>query len=197
MSLKQSLMDLAVLTLRDPQAAARHIISFGFDRNTLWSGLALVAVANTFIFTIQLRVAGDTAEIPQLFLNPLAFFVILSGVLVLSVHAFYWAGLAIGGKGDLGDLLVLMVWLQALRAAAQIVLLVLLPLSPLLGLAFSVLVGFLGLWILINFIATALQLSSMLQGVVVLVLAAIGMVIGLLILAMVVGLTAMGVPTNV
>ncbi|MEH6831470.1 YIP1 family protein [Sulfitobacter sp.] len=190
------LKTLALETIQSPRTAAQKIMSLSFSRDVLWSGLILVACINSIIYSFSLFL-GDTSALPALFRNPVMFFALVTGVLVLTVHGFYWTGRALGGKGDLGDLLVLMVWLQGLRAIAQAVLFFLMFISPLVGQLFSLGVGVLGLWITVNFITEALRLPGLMYGVGVIVLTAIGIVFGLMILIGMIGLGAMGVPSNV
>lgn len=193
---RDALRDLALETIQSPRSAAQKIMALNLSRDVLWSSLVLVAAINSIIYSFSLFL-GDTSMLPALFSNPLLFFMIVTGVLILMVHGFYWTGRAIGGQGDLGDLLALMVWLQALRAVAQAVMFVLLLVAPVLGQLFSLIVGVLGLWITVNFITEALRLPSVMHAVGVLVLAAVGIAFGLVILAGLIGLGAMGVPTNV
>ncbi len=194
---RAALTDLAILTLRAPQQAAAQIMSLQLGRDVLWSGLALAAILNTVLFNFSVMTTGESQTLPAIFNSPLAFFVVLTGLLVLSVHAFYWTGLSIGGKGDLGDLLALLVWLQILRAVAQAGMFVLMAISPGIALLFSFATGLLGLWILVNFISAALHLPSVAHGLAVVILAAVAMVFGLLLIGGLVGLSSLGVPANV
>jgi hypothetical protein len=190
------IIDLAVETIQRPRSAAQRIMALNLSRDVLWSSLFLVSAINSIIYSFSL-LFSDTSMLPALFSNPVLFFVIVTGVLVLTVHGFYWTGRAIGGQGDLGDLLALLVWLQALRTVAQAVMFVLMLVSPVLAQLFSLGVGILGLWITVNFITEALHLPTVLHAVGVMVLAAVGIVFGLAILAGLIGLGAMGVPSNV
>lgn len=191
-----ALKALALETIQSPRTAAQKIIALNLSRDVLWSGLVLVACLNSIIYSFSLFL-GDASMLPALFRNPLMFFFLVTGVLVLTVYAFYWTGRALGGQGDLGELLALIVWLQGLRAIAQAVMFVLLLVSPVIGQLFSLAVGVLGLWITVNFITEALRLPGLMHGVGVLVLSAVGIVFGLIILAGLIGLGAMGVPANV
>ncbi len=191
-----ALKALALETIQSPRTAAQKILTLNFSRDVLWSGLILVACINSIIYSFSLFL-GDTSALPALFRNPIMFFALVTGVLVLTVHAFYWTGRALGGQGDLGDLLALMVWLQGLRAIAQAALFLLMFISPAIGQLFSLCVGVLGLWITVNFITEALKLRSLMHGVGVIVLAAVGIVFGLMILAGLIGLGTLGVPANV
>lgn len=191
-----ALKALALETIQSPRTAAQKILSLHFSRDILWSGLILVACINSIIYSFSLFL-GDTSALPALFRNPVMFFALVTGVLILTVHAFYWTGLALGGQGDLGDLLALVVWLQGLRAIAQAALFLLMFISPVIGQLFSLGIGILGLWITVNFITEALRLPGLMHGVGVIVLSAVGIVFGLMILAGLIGLGTLGVPANV
>ena len=192
----EALRALAIETVQSPRTAARKIMGLHLSREVLWTGLVLAGAVNTIIYSTSLLMT-DISMLPALFRNPLMFFVLITGLLALTVHAFYWTGRALGGRGDLGELLALLVWLQGLRAVAQAVMVVLLPISPVLGQLFSLVVGILGLWITVNFVAEALRLPSLFHALGVLLVAAVGMVLGLVILAGLIGISAMGVPANV
>jgi hypothetical protein len=187
---------LTLETLQSPRSAARKIMDLGLSRDVLWTGLGLVSVMNALIYSLSLFL-GDTSELPLLFSNPILFFVMITGVLIVSIHAFHWAGGAMGGNGDLGELLALFVWLQALRVVAQAVMFVLIIVSPVLAQLFSLLVGILGFWITVNFITEAQRKESLLHGFGVLILSAVGVVIGLMVLVGLVGPEALGVPADV
>ncbi|MDG1352027.1 MAG: YIP1 family protein [Sulfitobacter sp.] len=196
MTLSDTLKDLAVETLQSPRTAAQKIMALNLSRDVLWTGLVLAGATNSIIYSFSLLMS-DTTMLPPLFRNPLMFFMLITGVLAVTVHAFYWTGRALGGRGDLGDLLALLVWLQGLRAVAQAVMFVLLLVSPVIGQLFSLVVGILGLWITVNFVTEALRLPGLMHAFGVLVLAAIGIVFGFAILVGLIGVAALGVPVNV
>lgn len=120
---QDALIDLALETLRSPRTAAQKVMNLNLSRDVLWSGLVLVACLNSIVTGLSLLL-GDSSFLPTVLGNPILFFVIFAGLQVLSVHAFYWTGLAVGGKGDLGHVLALLVWLQALQFVAQVILFV-------------------------------------------------------------------------
>lgn len=194
---RQAITDLAVHTLRAPQDAARQIMSLPLSRDALWTSLALVAAVNTFLFMLSLQIAPDSPGMPGIFREPLAFFVILTGVLVVMVHGLFWTGRAMGGQGDLGDMLVLVIWLQALRAIAQAAVLVIMAVSLNIAAILSLMVGFAGIWILVNFIAAAFRFPSLAQAVGVLVVAMLGALVGAVVLGTLITLTVLGVPADV
>ena len=194
---RDDLVALALLTIRAPQEAAHQILSVYYSRDVLWSALALVGAVNSIIFSVTTQITGPVPTMPAFFNNPLAFFLIYTGMMVMMVHAFYWTGRAMGGVGDLGELLALTVWLQALRAVAQVGLLVLLLLSPALAFLYSIVIGLLGVWILLSFVSVALRLNSLGGAFAVLVVGTLGLALGLVVLGSMIGLTAMGVSANV
>jgi hypothetical protein len=193
---RESLKDLALETIQSPRTAAQKIIGLHLSRDVLWSGLVLVAAINAIIYSFSLLL-GDPSVLPPLLRNPIMFFVIITGLQILSVHAFYWTGRAMGGQGDLGELLTLLVWLQALQAVAQVLTFLLMLISPGIGQIVSLVESILALWITVNFITEALRLPGLLYGVGVVVLAAVGIAFGLVILAGLIGFGAIGVPANV
>jgi len=193
---QDALKDLALETLQSPRSAAQKIMNLFLGRDVLWTALVLVAVLNSIIFGVSI-LAEDVSQLPSFMRNPISFFFIIAGVQVMSVHGFYWAGRAIGGQGDLGDLLSLLVWLQALQMAAQAVLFVVTIIAPTIGQLLSLGVSGMALWITVNFITEALRLPTLLHGVGVIVLAAVGVAFGLMMLIGLIGMGAMGVSPNV
>ena len=93
------LTELVVLSLRDPRAAANQIMGWRLGRDVLWTALALAAAINTLIFSVSL-VLQPTPAMPAFFTSPLAMFVLLSGVLVITTHGLYW-GVRLGAKATL------------------------------------------------------------------------------------------------
>ena len=193
---RDAIKDLAVETLQSPRTAAKKIMALNLSRDALWTALGLVAAINALIYSLSLFF-GDVSGLPTLFSNPILFFVMITGVMVVTVHVFHWTGLAMGGKGDLGEMLALMVWLQGLRAVAQAVMFFLLILSPVLAQLFSLGVGLLGLWITVNFITEGQRKQGLSHGIGVLMLSAVGIVFGLLLLVGLISLGSMGGPANV
>ena len=194
--LRQLLTDLVVLSLRDPRKAAEQIIGWQLSREALWTALALAAAVNTLIFSVSV-VLQPSAAMPAFFTSPLAMFVLLAGVLVVTTHGLYWTGRALGGTGDFGDMLSLVVFLQVLRIMAQIVIFVVMFVAPGLSLMLSLATGIIGVWILVNFIAAAHRFSSMGRAIGTLLIAMAAIVLGLSFLLSIVGIAAQGVVPNV
>lgn len=191
-----ALKSLVVETVQSPRTAARRIMDMWLSRDILWTALVALAAINAIIMSIGLLMS-DTSEIPPFMRSPLILFFMVGGLQVLSVHGFYWAGKIIGGQGDMGELLSLLVWVQVLQAAAQVMTFVLALVLPPLADIFSMVASILALWITVNFIAEALRLPTLLHAVGVMVLGIVGIAFGLAILIGLIGMGAMGVPTNV
>jgi hypothetical protein len=188
------LVPLIAMTLRTPQVAAEQIIALRLSRDVLWTALALVALVNTAIVVLLISLSPPEFALPGYFSSPLALFFLLTGLLVIYVHALYWAGRAVGGKGDLGDLLALMVWLQALRAGAQMLVLVAALAIPPLAALLSLVIAIWGFWILLNFITAAMRLPTVFHAVATLIVSGIGVVLGVGLVLFFIGVVAQGVP---
>lgn len=193
--MEATLMPLVQTTLRQPRLAAEMIMGLGLKRDVLWTALALGAALHALVLQLVLSVSEPAMPLPGYMSMPLVLFVLIAGVMVIYVHALHWAARALGGKGELWDMLAVIVWLQLLRATAQLILLVVSLAKPLLGMVLALVVGVWGLWILFNFIAAAGRLPTAGHGIAVVVMAAVGLVLGLSIFLSLIGLSAQGVPS--
>ncbi|SFS49977.1 Yip1 domain-containing protein [Sulfitobacter marinus] len=187
--LRLYLIELVVLSLRDPRKAAEQIIGWQLDRDVLWTGLALAAAANTIVFSVSVLLQ-PSAAMPLIFTSPLAIFLLLAGVLAITVHGLYWTGRAIGGTGSLGDVLSVILFLQVLRVMAQIVIFLVMFVAPTLSFILSLITGILGVWILVNFIAAAHRFDSLGRAVATLLISMAVIVLGLSFLLSIIGIFA-------
>lgn len=192
-----SLPDLAVLTLRDPQAAAQIVLGWKLPREALWTAIFLVGVIVTILFSLGNIVMPLPAPLQSLGTSPFIYLVIAVGGFVATVLAVFWTGRMMGGRGELYDFMTLLLWLQVLRTAAQALILASLFLVPVLGGFLSLFVFVATLWIFINFISVGLQLDSLWRAVFVLIVGAVAFMIGLSFLLSLIGVSAVGVPSNV
>mmetsp|Transcript_18144 Transcript_18144/g.28193 ORF Transcript_18144/g.28193 Transcript_18144/m.28193 type:complete len:202 (+) Transcript_18144:2330-2935(+) len=196
--------DLAVATLRDPQETARQIMGWQIGRTELYMALIAVSAINAFLAGAANIIAPAPIDpaaaqaVPMLALlaRPLTLFVLIAGGLVVTVHALFWAGRALGGSGTLTDMLALLTWLQALRAAAQAVVLVLSLAVPVLGGLVALAVVIVAFWLLLHFISAALNLDSLFRAFGILIAVMAGLLLGLMLLLTMMGVTAGGL-TNV
>ncbi|MEP5728769.1 MAG: YIP1 family protein [Sulfitobacter sp.] len=191
--MQNAISTLVQTSLRAPRDAAQSVINMQLSRDVLWTALALVAVLNTFLVLLVVEVSGPSLQLPSYFSRPLVLFILIAGLSVVYVHAMFWAGGMIGGKGTLMDVLSIVVWFQILRALAQGVVLVLSVAVPALGSLMSFVVAFWGLWIFMNFLSVALKLSTPWHSILVMFVAFVGLVLGLGVLIALIGGFAQGV----
>ena len=191
--MQDALIPMIQTSLRNPRGVARLIMSMGLGRDVLWTALALVAVINTFLILLIVATSSATMPLPGYFDKPLTLFVLIAGLMVVYIHAMYWAGLAVGGKGALMDVLAVVVWFQVLRAIAQAAVVLLSLAIPPLGAILSLVVAGWGIWIFLSFLAEALNLRSLWHGVAVVCVAFIGIVMGMAVLIAMIGGAAQGV----
>lgn len=192
------LIPLMQTTIRTPREAAEQILGFALSRDVLWSALALVSAVNTVLLVVFFNLTppppegADMPAIPSLFFNPLPLFVMQTGVLVVLVHALYWTGKALGGKGDLADMLSLTIWFSVLGAVLRLVTVALLLVAPVAASLFSILASLWSLWIFLNFIHIGMRLPNIGYAVATLVLGSVGMLFGLVLLLAVILVLAGG-----
>jgi hypothetical protein len=178
---------LAMDTLRDPRGTAERLIALDLGLPTLWTALALGAVLNTILFSVNMMMFPTTFPLPGLFSNPILYAMAMAGGMVITMHLLTWVGGMMGGQGRLADVTVVLVWLQYMRLAAQAVLLVMTMLVPALALMATLVVAFYSLWLLLNFLDMAHRLGSLGKSALVLVFSVVGITIGLSILIALIG----------
>ncbi len=188
-----TLKDLAALamdTLRDPRATGERLIAMNLSLPVLWTALALASVLSALLFSINMAIFPAAFPMPGLFFNPMLYAVVLAGGMVISMHLLTWMGTMLGGRGSLAEVTVLLVWLQYLRLAAQAGLLLLTMIMPPLGMMATIVVAFYSLWLLLNFLDVAHRFGSLAKALVVLLMTAVGIVVGLSFLLALIGVPA-------
>ena len=189
MTLTDRLIALARLTLEDPRAATRALLSEGVPMPARTAGLLLVAVVSALLASVQLGLSPQPMDPISAFMlaSPFRAAVVQWGFLALSVLLIHRVGRAFGGGGSFADALLVVVWLQVLMLVVQALQLVtgllVPPLAGLIGLA-----GFaLFLWLMTCFIAELHGFASRGKVFMVMVLTAFatGMVLGVLVMLLV------------
>ena len=194
----EMLIPLTQSTLRTPKLAAEQLVNWSLKRDVLWTALALVAAVNTLLLVILLNISPpEQTNLPGYFDNPLALYILQTGLLVVYVHALYWTGRSLGGQGELADLLILTVWLLALGAAVRIAILAFSVILPPVAALMSVITFIWGIWIFLHFIRVGLQLPSFGHAIATLFIGAVGMIFGLALVLALISLLAQGVLSNV
>jgi hypothetical protein len=184
-------------TLVDPRGAAKQIIELNIPKPALWNAVFLVVIMSVLLTYGTLIIAGQETGILELAGSPIIFVFYMVAQLVLLVFAMFWVGKALGGTGALDEILVLIVWLQTLWLLAQIVQTVVLVFAP----NASTFIGFAsiiyGIWIMINFISESHGFPSWVKGALTLMLALIGVIIGIAIILSVIGVSSIGLSSYV
>lgn len=185
-------LDLFALSVRQPDEAARRLFAMNLSRDTLWSGLALAAVLNALIYVLSLIVFPPPGPMVAFLSSPLIVLITLASVLVITVFGLFWAGRAMGGKGRFADVLIAITWLQYMRLGVQFAALVLMFVSPGLASLAVIAAGLYGVYILVHFLNAAHRFEALSKAFFLIVLTALGMIIGLSLFLSVVGAAAMG-----
>lgn len=192
---------LALDTLRDPKGTAHRIMGWNLDRATLYMALLAVAAVNTLLASTPVVLspggvdAAARAALPVLALleRPIMFFVIVAGTLVIMIQAFFWAGRAMGGTGEMTDMMALIIWLQALRAVAQAVILAVGIAAPVLATLVALGLQIVAFWLFLHFISAAMRFDSLLRAFGLLIAVATGLFIGLMMILSLLGISAGGI----
>jgi hypothetical protein len=184
-------------TLLDPRGAARRILSLGLSLREGWLALALMAVLNTLVYSVSVRLnpPSDPAILDMMgpaFHAPAIFASVLFAALALTALAFTHAGRALGGTGSLGGMLVLLSWMQALRLLVQVALVVLAAVMPALAGIVAIVAAVWGGYILVAFMAEAHGFASLWRAAGALCIAFMGLVFGLSLLFSLAGLRVAG-----
>lgn len=185
---------LLALTLRSPAAAAEILVGLNLSRAVLWQAMALVTIVSVLIVAISpgpMPEAGAVAGPEPVLLTPFAYAAILGASLVMLVFALHYTGQAIGGTGGFGATLTLVVWLEVLATAIRVVqAVVLLVVPPLAGVVSLVGLAVL-FWTLVNFVNVLHGFQSLGRALLALLLAVVGISLGL---ALILSLIGAGLP---
>lgn len=157
MTLMDELTNLVGETLTDAQAAARRLIGMRLPPQVAWLGLALVIVLavlviNLAFITLQWA-TGGTAPVGNGVLHPVWAAVVQCLSILFMTTAMSWVGRLFGGRGRFVDALLLMVWLQFMLLIAAALQLLSAFAIPLLATAIQLLGLVLFAWLLVNFTA--------------------------------------------
>ncbi|MBV1896507.1 MAG: YIP1 family protein [Rhodobacteraceae bacterium] len=182
-------LDLAVLSIKDPAAAARQLLDLQIPRNTLWMLLLLVTVCNTILFTISDLMAPVPGPLADLIGTPFMMLGIVAGGLILTILSIRICGRLVGGTGTFDKVMVLIVWLQVLRLIVQAAVLFLMMTIPYLSALLVIVAAFVWLYLLVHFVNEAHQFGSLGRSAVVLIVSLVIPAVGIAVF-----LTLFGVP---
>lgn len=191
--LSEMILDTAIA----PRKAAARLISIGLSRNVLWQALILMIVLNAIVYWIGTTAAPSGQPLPPMLATPFMFALTLGCGAVVTVFAVTFVGKWLGGEARLDDVLVLITWLQLLRLLVQLAAMVLSVLVPGLALLALMAINIYGLWVFANFIDVAHRFNSPLKAFGVILMAGMGIAIGLAVMLSLIGATAIGVSAHV
>ncbi len=153
--LGQQMVTLARLSLEDPRAGVRSLLSQDVPLPARSVGLLLMAVASTLLTHLGFLLLPPPEDALSVFMvqSPLRTALIQWLILAASVLLIYRIGRAWGGKGSLPDTLLVVVWLQVIMLGVQVTqLVVLIVVPPLAGIVYlgSLVLFF---WLMTSFVA--------------------------------------------
>jgi hypothetical protein len=185
---------LAWNTVTAPRDVARLLMAMNLSSQALWLAFALVIVLNTLMFSASMMlVPGDDLFGPVLG-SPAVFGVMLGVSVAALIAAVTICGRPLGGRANLRQIAVLVIWLQALRVLMQAVVAVIGPISLFLSGVLISAASVLGIWIFVNFIDVAHETGGLLKAGMILLLAVVGMMLGLSLIFSLLGVQTGGLP---
>ncbi|WP_127112038.1 YIP1 family protein [Shimia sediminis] len=185
---------LLIQTIYAPADAGRSIIGINLPREAAWMALLLAAIINTFVYFTNLTLfpLPDDFWMPVI-RTPVTYLAASFSLTTVMIFALFWIGRFLEGQAQLPDLVSLMAWLLCVQSLADVAFLVLFVFVPMLAGLFSMAAALYGIWILINFITVAQGFPDRGKAVLTIVLALVGLVVGMSLFMSVIGVTAMGI----
>lgn len=188
------LIDLLVLTIRNPSAAAQRVAAMNLSREDGWSVLALGAILNTFLAAVNQTIVPLPPDFPFPFVKiPFILLTLTLSFNVILVFGLFWCGKIVGGTGRLSTLVSMIAWLMLALLAGDILSVILLFLMPVFSGLISLGIKLYAIWVLLNFVKVAHGLPSIGASVFTLALTVVGMIMGMSVFLSFMGVTAIGI----
>lgn len=188
---------LAWNSLTAPKEVARLLLAMNLPNQVLWLCFALVIVLNTLLFAVSLMVTPAGDLIGAMLGTPAVFGAMLAASVAGLIVAVTLCGRPFGGRATFQEIGILVIWLQALRVLLQALVVVVGPVSVFLsGLVVSA-GSVVGIWIFVNFIDVAHEVGSLFKSALILLLAVVGMMLGLSMIFSLLGVQTGGLPEYV
>ncbi|SDW40391.1 Yip1 domain-containing protein [Ruegeria halocynthiae] len=168
------LLNMVILTLRDPAEAARRLLAMRLGADVLWLAFFLAVILNAMVQSASGFVLPLISPDVQQLAEPLSrtLFVSVAAILI-SVMTFLLVGRTLGGTGTFNDIMTLIVWLQILQIVGQAIVLVLVAIVPFLFLPASLAMLALSLYITLHFLNEAHRFASLGKSFLVILLSAL------------------------
>ncbi|HEY0275027.1 MAG TPA: YIP1 family protein [Paenirhodobacter sp.] len=143
-----------LMSLRDPQQAARALLALNLPMPARWMAVgAVVALSATLGTVAELAFMAVTRSGGAPAAAPLVMAALQFGLVLYGAWAMGFFGRIMGGRGGFADALILVTWIEAVLLLAQILQLVLMLVVPALSVIGSIGLILLLFWLLINFTA--------------------------------------------
>ena len=185
---------LAVNTVTAPRDVARLLLAMNLPPQALWLAFALVIVLNTLMFSASLLLVPADEMFGPVLANPTVFGAMLAISVAALIIAVTLCGRPLGGQATYAQIAILVIWLQALRVLLQALVAVVGPMSLFLSGVLISAGSVLGIWMFVNFIDVAHETGSLLRAGLVLLLAVVGMMLGLSLIFSLLGVSTGGIP---
>jgi hypothetical protein len=185
---------LALNTVVAPRDVARLLLAMNLPSQALWLAFALVIVLNTLMFSASLMLVPANDLFGAVLVNPTVFGAMLAVSVGALIVAVTLCGRPMGGRAGVSQIAILVIWLQALRVVMQAVVAVVGPFSLFMSGVLISAASVLGIWIFVNFIDVAHEMGSLLRAGLVLLLAVVGMMLGLSLIFSLLGVQTGGIP---
>ncbi|MBO6883992.1 MAG: YIP1 family protein [Marivita sp.] len=185
---------LALNTVVAPRDVARLLLAMNLPSQALWLAFALVIVLNTLMFSASLMLVPANDLFGAVLVNPTVFGAMLAVSVGALIVAVTLCGRPLGGQASYAQIAILVIWLQALRVLMQALVAVVGPFSLFLSGVLISAASVLGIWIFVNFIDVAHEMGSLLRAGLVLLLAVVGMMLGLSLIFSLLGVQTGGIP---
>ncbi len=167
-------------SLIEPRTAAERLLTLALPQNALWTWLLLLAVLNGLVYSLTMPSQAELGVmLPGFVQSPLVLAGFMAVLMVVMTWFFMTAGRLMGGEAQFLDMLQVTCWLQSLRLAFQLIVMLVIIVSPGIGGILSIVGGFWGIYILVNFLAEVHRFDTPLRAVGVMVLAVIGVAFAL------------------
>ena len=194
-------------TILDPATAAHRVLALNISRENLWLAVLLATVLSAIAGGISQAIVPVEPMVVETVNGPVSMNMspaspMMQGIfvgasLVLMIFALYFTGQALGGRGTFPGTLALMAWLQIVMVALQVATLVLMLAVPLFG-AILVFVSFVVfLRGMAMFVKELHGFDSLGRAIATMILAFLGVAVGLAIILLFIGVGAGGADINV
>ncbi|MEM8978172.1 MAG: YIP1 family protein [Pseudomonadota bacterium] len=175
------------LTLRDPREGAEAVLALPLPRGAV----SMIFVTSVLLSTLVSGAAYVTAppEVdPAALPEPFVAFIVQFGLSAVLIITLYWIGKLLDGQGSISETMLIVSWLQLVILPFTVVALFFGAISTSLGVMIVAAVRLYEIWLLVNFVQALHRLSSLWQAAKMILLAIVGLALGLALFSSVLGI---------